>query len=168
MPLHRQHIEGDVRVPKVILFLITAMPECPNSCVCCGWNLWLVSARGWCLISRVRLPAPLGNTAAEEAGGRCGKLGRSAMAAGGGHGEAVEQYRSEVERLTHELSEANREKIRAAECGLVVLEENQTLKQQYADLEAEQQTLRQELEQLQEVKTPAPTCTTKSFVHWSP
>lgn len=77
------------------------------------------------------------------------------MAAGGeGRGETVEQYRSEVERLTHELAEANREKIRAAECGLVVLEENQTLKQQYADLEAEQETMRQELEQLQEVKTP--------------
>lgn len=74
------------------------------------------------------------------------------MATCGGRGETVEQYRSEVERLTHELAEANREKIRAAECGLVVLEENQTLKQKYADLEAEQDILRQELEQLQEVK----------------
>lgn len=73
------------------------------------------------------------------------------MAAGGGCGESVDQYRAEVERLTRELAEANREKIRAAECGLVVLEENQTLKQQYADLEAEQEALRQELEQLQEV-----------------
>lgn len=73
------------------------------------------------------------------------------MAAGGGCGETVEQCRAEVDRLTRELAEANREKIRAAECGLVVLEENQTLKQQYADLEAEQETLRQELEQLQEV-----------------
>lgn len=74
------------------------------------------------------------------------------MAAGGLRGETLEQYRSEVERLTHELAEANREKIRAAECGLVVLEENQTLKQQYADLEAAQDTLRQELEQLHEVR----------------
>uniref|UniRef100_A0A3Q1JS55 Bicaudal D homolog 1a n=1 Tax=Anabas testudineus TaxID=64144 RepID=A0A3Q1JS55_ANATE len=74
------------------------------------------------------------------------------MAAGGaGCGDAVEQYRADVERLTRELAEANREKIRAAECGLVVLEENQTLKQQYADLEAEQEALRLELEQLQEV-----------------
>lgn len=73
------------------------------------------------------------------------------MAAGGGCGESVDQYRAEVDRLTRELAEANREKIRAAECGLVVLEENQTLKQQYADLEAEQEALRQELEQLQEV-----------------
>eukprot|EP00063_Salmo_salar_P088290 XP_014063125.1 PREDICTED: protein bicaudal D homolog 1-like isoform X2 [Salmo salar] len=72
------------------------------------------------------------------------------MAAGGGCGETVEQCRAEVERLTRELAEANREKIRAAECGLVVLEENQTLKQQYSDLEAEQEALRQELEQLQE------------------
>ncbi|KAI4896007.1 hypothetical protein NFI96_021520 [Prochilodus magdalenae] len=74
------------------------------------------------------------------------------MAAGGGCGETVEQYRAEVERLSRELSEANREKVRAAECGLAVLEENQTLKQQYAELEAEQETLRQELEQLQEVR----------------
>uniref|UniRef100_A0A667ZIH7 BICD cargo adaptor 1 n=1 Tax=Myripristis murdjan TaxID=586833 RepID=A0A667ZIH7_9TELE len=65
-------------------------------------------------------------------------------------GETVDQYRAEVERLTQELAEANREKIRAAECGLAVLEENQTLKQQYADLESEQETLRRELEQLQE------------------
>uniref|UniRef100_A0A3Q3F422 Bicaudal D homolog 1a n=1 Tax=Labrus bergylta TaxID=56723 RepID=A0A3Q3F422_9LABR len=55
-----------------------------------------------------------------------------------------------VERLTAELAEANREKIRAAECGLVVLEENQALKLKYADLETEQETLRKELEQLQE------------------
>ncbi|XP_035851956.1 protein bicaudal D homolog 1-like isoform X1 [Sander lucioperca] len=74
------------------------------------------------------------------------------MAAGGaGCGDTVEQCRVEVERLTRELAEANREKIRAAECGLVVLEENQSLKQQYAELEAEQETLRLELEQLQEV-----------------
>ncbi|XP_051546697.1 protein bicaudal D homolog 1-like isoform X2 [Myxocyprinus asiaticus] len=69
---------------------------------------------------------------------------------GGGCGESVDHYRAEVERLTRELVEANREKVRAAECGLVVLEENQTLKQQYAELEAEQETLRQELEQLHE------------------
>ncbi|XP_070686749.1 protein bicaudal D homolog 1 [Pempheris klunzingeri] len=72
------------------------------------------------------------------------------MAAGAGCGESVDQYRAEVERLTQELAEANREKIRAAECGLVVLEENQALKQKYADLETDQETLRKELEQLQE------------------
>uniref|UniRef100_A0A3Q0SZN4 Bicaudal D homolog 1a n=1 Tax=Amphilophus citrinellus TaxID=61819 RepID=A0A3Q0SZN4_AMPCI len=73
------------------------------------------------------------------------------MAAGGaGCGDTVEEYRAEVERLTRELAEANREKIRAAECGLAVLEENQSLKQQYAELEAQQEALRVELEQLQE------------------
>lgn len=74
------------------------------------------------------------------------------MAAGGaGCSETVEPCRGELERLSRELAEANREKIRAAECGLAVLEENQSLKQQYAELEAEQEALRQELEQLQEV-----------------
>uniref|UniRef100_A0A1A7Z1F9 Bicaudal D homolog 1a n=2 Tax=Iconisemion striatum TaxID=60296 RepID=A0A1A7Z1F9_9TELE len=72
------------------------------------------------------------------------------MAAGGGCGESVDQYRADVERLTQELAEANREKIRAAECGLAVLEENQALKQKYAELETDQETLRKELEQLQE------------------
>ncbi|KAM8861592.1 protein bicaudal D homolog 1 isoform 2-T2 [Synchiropus picturatus] len=72
------------------------------------------------------------------------------MAAGAGCGETVEQYRAEVERLTLELAEANREKIRAAECGLVVLEENQALKHKYVELESEQEALRKELEQLQE------------------
>ncbi|XP_070828316.1 protein bicaudal D homolog 1 isoform X5 [Chaetodon trifascialis] len=72
------------------------------------------------------------------------------MAADGGCAESVDQYRAELERLTQELAEANREKIRAAECGLVVLEENQALKQKYVDLETEQETLRKELEQLQE------------------
>lgn len=73
------------------------------------------------------------------------------MAADGGCGESVDQYRAELERLTQELAEANREKIRAAECGLVVLEENQALKQKCVDLEIDQETLRKELEQLQEV-----------------
>ncbi|XP_061773929.1 protein bicaudal D homolog 1 isoform X2 [Nerophis ophidion] len=72
------------------------------------------------------------------------------MAAGAGCGESVDQYRAEVERLAQELSEANREKIRAAECGLVVLEENQELKVRCAELESEQEALRKELEQLQE------------------
>ncbi|XP_058628597.1 protein bicaudal D homolog 1-like isoform X2 [Onychostoma macrolepis] len=76
---------------------------------------------------------------------------------GGGCGESVDHYRAEVERLTRELAEANREKVRAAECGLAVLEENQSLKQQYAELEAEQETLRQELEQLHEAFSQAYT-----------
>ncbi|XP_017320655.3 protein bicaudal D homolog 1 isoform X2 [Ictalurus punctatus] len=72
------------------------------------------------------------------------------MAAGGGCADSVDEYRAEVERLSRELAEANREKIRAAECGLAVLEENQSLKQQCTELETEQETLRRELEQLQE------------------
>ncbi|XP_062860870.1 protein bicaudal D homolog 1 isoform X2 [Trichomycterus rosablanca] len=72
------------------------------------------------------------------------------MAAGGGCADSADEYRAEVERLNRELAEANREKIRAAECGLAVLEENQCLKQQCAELEAEQKALRRELEQLQE------------------
>ncbi|XP_050964231.1 protein bicaudal D homolog 1 isoform X1 [Labeo rohita] len=83
---------------------------------------------------------------------------------GGGCGESVDHYRAEVERLTRELAEANREKVRAAECGLAVLEENQTLKQQYAELEAEQETLRQELEQLQEVQAFSQAYTTQRKV----
>lgn len=74
------------------------------------------------------------------------------MAAGGGCARSMDQYRAEVERLMQELAEANREKIRAAECGLAVLEENQTLKQKHAELETEQESLRKELEQLQEVR----------------
>ncbi|XP_072311368.1 protein bicaudal D homolog 1-like [Eucyclogobius newberryi] len=74
------------------------------------------------------------------------------MAAGGAAcgGDTSEQCRADVERLTRELAEANREKIRAAECGLVVLDENQSLKQRCAELEAEQEALRLELEQIQE------------------
>ncbi|XP_061533400.1 protein bicaudal D homolog 1 isoform X2 [Phycodurus eques] len=72
------------------------------------------------------------------------------MAAGAGCAESADQYRAEVERLAQELSEANREKIRAAECGLVVLEENQALKHKCGELESEQEALRKELEQLQE------------------
>ncbi|XP_028306741.1 protein bicaudal D homolog 1-like isoform X2 [Gouania willdenowi] len=74
------------------------------------------------------------------------------MAAGGasGCGETAEQCRAEVERLNRELQEANREKVRAAECGLSVLEENHRLKEQNMELEAQQEALRMELEQLQE------------------
>ncbi|KAF7661507.1 hypothetical protein LDENG_00259720 [Lucifuga dentata] len=89
-----------------------------------------------------------GGESADRPGCRHGQ--RGAMAADGGCGETVDQYRAEVERLTQELAEANREKIRAAECGLAVLEENQALKNKYADLESEQEALRKELEQLQE------------------
>uniref|UniRef100_A0AAY5EFF3 Bicaudal D homolog 2 (Drosophila) n=1 Tax=Electrophorus electricus TaxID=8005 RepID=A0AAY5EFF3_ELEEL len=75
------------------------------------------------------------------------------MADGGACGSTGDQCRAEVERLARELAEANTEKVRAAECGLVVLEENQSLKQRCAELEAEHDTLRQELDQLQEAYT---------------
>lgn len=65
--------------------------------------------------------------------------------------ETVDQYKSEIERLTKELTETTHEKIQAAEYGLVVLEEKLTLKQQYDELEAEYDVLKQELEQLREV-----------------
>lgn len=60
--------------------------------------------------------------------------------------------RAEIERLTRELSETSLEKIQAAEYGLVVLEENQQMKQRFEDLESEYETVRQELDQLKEVK----------------
>lgn len=106
---------------------------------------------GVCCLPQLFLP-PARLSAHPTQGGEGRGRDRGAMAAGGaGCGETVEQCRAEVERLSRELAEANREKIRAAECGLVVLEENQSLKQQYAELEAEQEALRLELDQLQEV-----------------
>ncbi|KAM4882630.1 protein bicaudal D homolog 1 isoform 1-T1 [Thomomys bottae] len=62
----------------------------------------------------------------------------------------ADHYRAEIERLSRELAETTHEKIQAAEYGLVVLEEKLTLKQQYDELEAEHDALRQELEQLKE------------------
>ena len=62
-----------------------------------------------------------------------------------------EGLRGEMERLSRELSETTKEKIQAAEYGLVVLEEKQQLKQQYDDLEVEYETVRQELDLLKEV-----------------
>nr|KAF6373028.1 BICD cargo adaptor 1 [Pipistrellus kuhlii] len=65
--------------------------------------------------------------------------------------QTVDHYKTEIERLTKELTETTHEKIQAAEYGLVVLEEKLTLKQQYDELEAEYDSLKQELEQLKEV-----------------
>lgn len=62
--------------------------------------------------------------------------------------------RAEVERLTRELGETTHEKIQAAEYGLAVLEEKQQLKQRFDELEAEYETVRQELDQLKEVTHP--------------
>ncbi|XP_043563980.1 protein bicaudal D homolog 2-like isoform X1 [Chiloscyllium punctatum] len=64
--------------------------------------------------------------------------------------ESESFLRTEVERLNRELSETTQEKIQAAEYGLVVLEEKQSLKQQYEELESEYETVKQELEQLRE------------------
>ncbi|XP_068184458.1 protein bicaudal D homolog 2-like isoform X1 [Antennarius striatus] len=65
--------------------------------------------------------------------------------------EAGPQWmRAEIERLARELSDTTNEKIQAAEYGLAVLEEKQQLKQQYEDLEAEAEAVRQELDQLKE------------------
>ncbi|XP_048355335.1 protein bicaudal D homolog 1 isoform X1 [Sphaerodactylus townsendi] len=66
--------------------------------------------------------------------------------------ETVDRYKTEIERLTKELTETTHEKIQAAEYGLVVLEEKLTLKQQYDELEVEYDVLKQELEQLREVE----------------
>ncbi|XP_044534728.1 protein bicaudal D homolog 2 isoform X1 [Gracilinanus agilis] len=61
-----------------------------------------------------------------------------------------EWLRAEVKRLFQELGETTREKIQAAEYGLVVLEEKQQLKLQYEELELEYETIRGEMEQLKE------------------
>ncbi|XP_034293178.1 protein bicaudal D homolog 2 isoform X2 [Pantherophis guttatus] len=61
-----------------------------------------------------------------------------------------EWLRAEIKRLFQELGETTREKIQAAEYGLVVLEEKQQLKQQYEELELEYETIRTEMEQLKE------------------
>ncbi len=65
--------------------------------------------------------------------------------------ETVDELRVEVQRLKEELALASREKIQAAEYGLVVLEEKQALKAQYEDLELLYETTKQELQLAQEV-----------------
>lgn len=64
---------------------------------------------------------------------------------------STEEMLKEIARLSGELNETTREKIQAAEYGLVVLEENQSLKQQYDELESDYDSVRQELDQLREV-----------------
>ncbi|KAJ0023211.1 hypothetical protein NQD34_003110 [Periophthalmus magnuspinnatus] len=65
--------------------------------------------------------------------------------------EAGPQWlRAEVERLSRELRDTTHEKIQAAEYGLAVLEEKQLLQQRYEELEAEYESVRQELHQLKE------------------
>ncbi|CAM9867432.1 unnamed protein product [Lampetra fluviatilis] len=64
--------------------------------------------------------------------------------------DEVETLRAEVTRLSRELSEASREKVQAAEYGLAVLEERQTVQARYDELEAEHEAIRHELLHLQE------------------
>lgn len=77
--------------------------------------------------------------------------------------QTVDHYKTEIERLTKELTETTHEKIQAAEYGLVVLEEKLTLKQQYDELEAEYDSLKQELEQLKEVSCLLPLLSSAPF-----
>ncbi|GCB74742.1 hypothetical protein scyTo_0003833, partial [Scyliorhinus torazame] len=72
------------------------------------------------------------------------------MAAEGELQHNVEHYKAEIDRLAKELTETTHEKIQAAEYGLVVLEEKQSLKQQYDELESAYETVKHELEQLKE------------------
>lgn len=58
----------------------------------------------------------------------------------------LEELKVEVQRLTNELNETTKEKLQAAEYGLVVLEEKQQLQQQFEDLEAQLETTRTELD----------------------
>lgn len=65
----------------------------------------------------------------------------------------------EVLRLSRELAETTQEKIQAAEYGLAVLEEKQQLKLRYDELDAECESVRQELELLREVTLTDTTAT---------
>jgi len=58
----------------------------------------------------------------------------------------LDELKVEVQRLTNELNETTKEKLQAAEYGLVVLEEKQQLQQQFEDLEAQLEATRTELE----------------------
>ncbi|KAK2821171.1 hypothetical protein Q7C36_020514 [Tachysurus vachellii] len=64
--------------------------------------------------------------------------------------QLIPGLRAELQRLSRELSETSRDKVRAAEYGLVVLEEKQQLQQRYDELESEHEALRHELDQLKE------------------
>lgn len=64
--------------------------------------------------------------------------------------------RSEVERLSAELQEANEEKLQAARYGLAVLEESAVLKTKHSQLEEEHEALKLEVQQLREVSSHTP------------
>ena len=63
----------------------------------------------------------------------------------------LDDLKGEVERLTRELNETTKEKLQAAEYGLVVLEEKQQLQQQFEDLESLLESTRSELDVAKEV-----------------
>ncbi|XP_033116376.1 protein bicaudal D homolog 2-like isoform X2 [Anneissia japonica] len=65
-------------------------------------------------------------------------------------GETIEELNVTVVRLRGELDQAQREKIQAAEYGLVVLEEKQSIKAQLEDLDKLYETTRQELRHAKE------------------
>ncbi|GCB83181.1 hypothetical protein scyTo_0023422, partial [Scyliorhinus torazame] len=62
----------------------------------------------------------------------------------------LEGLRAEVERLSAELAETSEQKVQAAQYGLAVLEEQQRLKQRFAQLETEHEAAARELERLKE------------------
>ncbi|XP_076447399.1 protein bicaudal D-like isoform X2 [Babylonia areolata] len=67
--------------------------------------------------------------------------------------ESSTDFQKEVERLSTELAETAREKVQAAEYGLVVLEEKQQLQAQYDELESHFEALKVELECAKEALT---------------
>ncbi|CAG5117017.1 unnamed protein product [Candidula unifasciata] len=60
--------------------------------------------------------------------------------------ETFRDFQSEIDRLSKELNETTKEKLQAAEYGLVVLEEKQQLQQQFEELEAQLEATRTELD----------------------
>jgi predicted nuclease with TOPRIM domain len=65
---------------------------------------------------------------------------------------SIECFKTEIERLNKELQQASCDKIRAAEYGLAVLEEKQSLQEQYDELETLLDSTKQELESSKEVR----------------
>lgn len=70
----------------------------------------------------------------------------------GSQGTVIEELREEVSRLQHELETTTEERLQAAEYGLAVLEEKQTLQTQYEELEAVLESTKHELDMAKEVR----------------
>lgn len=64
---------------------------------------------------------------------------------------AMRELRDEIHRLQQELDDTTKEKLQAAEYGLVVLEEKQQLQQQCEELESLYETAKHELDCAKEV-----------------